>query len=404
MRFNRPFIGSVILLCMVGTLLASQPYVPITGPAISEDSIQIWPHVWAHHPNAPIGQDVQVSVMQATDLDAAAFQNNSTTCGINEALAALPNAAQVGGTVHFHGFCTTATQLVIRGSGGSPDHVSLIGDGDGSSTINYTGTGATGVIAVGAATFDSRGIVIKGLNISCNGALACIGINAIRTKNMVINHVLFDNSGAGSSGNTAACVVSDGSMTSTAFSSFNDFHDNRCVNGFLDGFVIKGSGSNEASNNNGTYYNNEFTQLNNLTGTAYDLQTGSENVIMSGDIAGYATGYHIVGRGNIILGQVETSNTTCINFDNAPFSAAQFNTAILYAATCPITDTGINNLVMSPQNGLKIGPVGWSTGAGVPATNTCTAANGGSLYSRTDGSTTTTLYVCDNSTHTWSPK
>ena len=46
----------------------------------------------------------------------------------------------------------------------------------------------------------------------------------------------------------------------------------------------------------------------------------------------------------------------------------------------------------------------WTSGAGVPSAGSCTAANGGSLYSRTDGNTTTTLYVCDNATHAWTPK
>ncbi len=46
----------------------------------------------------------------------------------------------------------------------------------------------------------------------------------------------------------------------------------------------------------------------------------------------------------------------------------------------------------------------WTAGAGVPSAGSCTAANGGSLFSRTDGTPTTTLYVCDNSTHTWTAK
>jgi hypothetical protein len=48
--------------------------------------------------------------------------------------------------------------------------------------------------------------------------------------------------------------------------------------------------------------------------------------------------------------------------------------------------------------------VSWTSGAGVPGAGSCVAANGGSLYSRTDGDATHTLYVCDNSTHTWTPK
>lgn len=46
----------------------------------------------------------------------------------------------------------------------------------------------------------------------------------------------------------------------------------------------------------------------------------------------------------------------------------------------------------------------WSSGKGVPAAANCTRDKGGSLYTRTDGGPTTTLYVCDGSTGTWSVK
>src|SRR5579872_5510572 len=46
----------------------------------------------------------------------------------------------------------------------------------------------------------------------------------------------------------------------------------------------------------------------------------------------------------------------------------------------------------------------WTSGAGVPAAGTCVVAKGGSLYSRTDGTTTTSLYVCDNATGVWTAK
>jgi hypothetical protein len=44
------------------------------------------------------------------------------------------------------------------------------------------------------------------------------------------------------------------------------------------------------------------------------------------------------------------------------------------------------------------------SGVGAPAAGLCTAASGGSTYLRTDGSTSTTLYVCDNATHVWTAK
>jgi len=46
----------------------------------------------------------------------------------------------------------------------------------------------------------------------------------------------------------------------------------------------------------------------------------------------------------------------------------------------------------------------WSSGKGVPAAASCTRDKGGSLYTRTNGGPTTTLYVCDGSTGTWSAK
>lgn len=78
-------------------------------------------------------------------------------------------------------------------------------------------------------------------------------------------------------------------------------------------------------------------------------------------------------------------------------------------------DIGDVGLTASPANGYFSASVSapivklsanltWSAGAGVPSAGTCTAANGGALYSRTDGTATTTLYVCDNSTHTWTAK
>jgi hypothetical protein len=50
------------------------------------------------------------------------------------------------------------------------------------------------------------------------------------------------------------------------------------------------------------------------------------------------------------------------------------------------------------------GNVTWTSGAGAPAAGNCTTAKGGSLYSRTDGTTTTTLYVCDGATGVWTAK
>lgn len=48
--------------------------------------------------------------------------------------------------------------------------------------------------------------------------------------------------------------------------------------------------------------------------------------------------------------------------------------------------------------------VRWTQGAGVPSGASCTTANGGSLYSRNDGTIVTSLYVCDNATGVWTAK
>jgi len=44
------------------------------------------------------------------------------------------------------------------------------------------------------------------------------------------------------------------------------------------------------------------------------------------------------------------------------------------------------------------------SGAGVPSAGLCTTSKGGSLYFRTDGTTTTSFYVCDGATGTWTAK
>lgn len=44
------------------------------------------------------------------------------------------------------------------------------------------------------------------------------------------------------------------------------------------------------------------------------------------------------------------------------------------------------------------------SGAGAPSAGLCTTSKGGSMYLRTDGTTTTTLYVCDGSSGTWTAK
>jgi len=45
-----------------------------------------------------------------------------------------------------------------------------------------------------------------------------------------------------------------------------------------------------------------------------------------------------------------------------------------------------------------------TSGAGAPSAGLCTTVTGGKLYLRTDGTTTTTLYLCDGATGTWTAK
>lgn len=68
---------------------------------------------------------------------------------------------------------------------------------------------------------------------------------------------------------------------------------------------------------------------------------------------------------------------------------------------------GLASLAFQQQNfpGVSLtANVSIVSGAGVPAAGTCVAANGGSIWLRTDSDATHTLYVCDNSTHTWTAK
>lgn len=81
-------------------------------------------------------------------------------------------------------------------------------------------------------------------------------------------------------------------------------------------------------------------------------------------------------------------------------------TATLTAPAVAVTTTNpvvSSNALQAPVLMLSAN-VTWSAGAGVPSAGTCTTAQGGSIYSRTDGTTTTSLYVCDNATGVWTAK
>jgi hypothetical protein len=46
----------------------------------------------------------------------------------------------------------------------------------------------------------------------------------------------------------------------------------------------------------------------------------------------------------------------------------------------------------------------WTSGKGAPAANTCTRGKGGSIYTRTDGSPNSSLYLCDGQSGAWMAK
>jgi hypothetical protein len=129
-----------------------------------------------------------------TSLDASQYTSGSTTCGIQEAINALPFALATGGTVRFHGHCTTATTITIR-NGSGPFGITLQGDGPEASVIGYTGTGDA--IKIGSSTVDTKLVTIRDLNISTNSPTAN-AIDAIRTKHLGVINVACDAGGTSS--------------------------------------------------------------------------------------------------------------------------------------------------------------------------------------------------------------
>lgn len=270
-----------------------------------------------------------------TLLDANDFKTGSATGGIQEAINALPNAAAVGGTVLTHGFTNYSATIII-----ASHSVTLRGDGPLSSILNYTGSGDA--IKIGSATSDIRHVSLENLNISCANPTAN-GVNAIRTKHLKILNSLLD----GSSGGSAVAILLDGSATAGAFSAFTKIDGCRIVDQWATAIRMAGSGSHEASNNDNLFTGNELQQLNSGTGTGIDMQTGNAWII-GGDIESYALGVHITGRGSIIAGSIEGC-TSFVNFDFAAWSAAQRNLWIAdVARNVPYTDTGNNNVIISP--------------------------------------------------------
>jgi hypothetical protein len=134
---------------------------------------------------------------------------------------------------------------------------------------------------------------------------------------------------------------------------------------------------------------------------------------------------------NRFIGVTTTENLTVDSFtaNQSMFAANYLNTSnpsvgLLFSSGQAIirTATGTSTLIQtqagavtqatfSNTSALFPGSVGigganvtWGTGAGVPSAGTCTTSKGGSLFSRTDGTTTTSLYVCDGTTGVWTAK
>lgn len=307
------------------------------------DSAKHWPHAWGMAGNVGGAIDKALLLQSTTELDANTFAVGSSTCGIQEAITALTNAAAVGGTVHVHGRCGTSVTITIKASSGLPDRVTLAGDGANSTSIVYSGSGDA--IAVGGTTFDTRYVTIRDLNISVADA-AANGIRATRTKHFSVINVSGDAGGAAND-----FILSDGSATASQFSSFGYYVQNQCNNGWAKCFDLEGSGSSEASNNNNTFIGNEVLSASAGVGYGYYIHTGGSNTIIGGDCEQFAVCVYVATRFNIINGNME-SNTVDVQFDYSVWSAAEYNNVFgACAGACIVTDNGRGNVVLNPANG-----------------------------------------------------
>lgn len=293
--------------------------------------------------------DVGAVTRATTELNAADYGAGSSTCGIQEALNALPNGAATGGTVHVHGFCNYSTPITVTGSPSGPSFITIAGDGPNATFLNYLGGGSA--IVVGSTSHDTKGVTIRDLGLGVN-ANAVNGIYAYRTKHFTVEHV-FGNSGGHTGG---SFVTSDGSSTSGTFSSYGFYAQNQCNFGWRRCFDMKGSGVNEASNNNNTFLGNEVLYYGNETDAiAYDFETGGGNYVAGGDIdGGWPIAYHVVGRNNFLAGMTEASGIAAY-FDNSLYGSSEGNILQGFLAGQAIKDTGTGNAVLDPSQPVKFG-------------------------------------------------
>src|SRR6266850_578174 len=110
------------------------------------------------------------------------------------------------------------------------------------------------------------------------------------------------------------------------------------------------------------------------------------------------------GFGGFAGGPLFSPNTTSVIWSSGSVASPISNGVQLGGPTMLLPG---NQGIVAPQF-LVPSPAGAvatiQSGAGVPSAGLCTTSKGGSLYFRTDGTTTTSLYVCDGATGTWTAK
>jgi hypothetical protein len=206
------------------------------------------------------------------------------------------------------------------------------------------------------------------------------------------------NCGAWSAGNFGLSLTGTGPVT---------LFNNTLLGGFYystvgSGMIISGNNSTQVTSTGaqfgggppfyGTYMNapnGVWRSSGDLFGAA-TFNAGTAN--LSGDIDTYLGSF-----GLFITGGTVSAQSTAI--DAMTLSSGKFfdlgqnylSTTGAPWTTGPLTLTG-GTLLLD------------TSGTGAPAANLCVTGAGGSIYKRTDGTPTTSLYVCDGSTHTWTAK
>src|SRR6266403_3671718 len=145
--------------------------------------------------------------------------------------------------------------------------------------------------------------------------------------------------------------------------------------------------------------------------------TGSE-----GTISTYCLATTTSGNQTVTLNWAAIPGVTQYNIYRGPSQGNVSGLNVFPVTGTTYTDTVASTAGFGTPNIAAGGPAGirgslmWSqqvqvgdrgivqSGAGAPSAGLCTTSKGGSLYLRTDGTTTTSLYVCDGATGTWTAK